>query len=149
MYSTSLDMWSVGCIFAEILARKPLFPGEGEIDQVTKICRILGAPNEANWPGFSKLPDVSKVSWKAPTRGTLKELFPPHSFSGGVILNDTGFDMLSKLLLYDPKTRMSAKDAVNHTWFKELPLSCSLSDMPEFKSRHERNAVTENSTISP
>ena len=60
-------------------------------------------PTEEQWPGFSSLPNVSKITWKAPTRGKLREMFPSTSFSGGVFLNDTGFDLLSKMLHMDPK----------------------------------------------
>lgn len=58
----------MGCIFAEMLLGKPLFPGEGEIDQINKIFQTLGSPNEAKWPGCSSLPNLTKISWKAPTR---------------------------------------------------------------------------------
>lgn len=67
-YSTAVDMWSVGCIFAEMLTGEPLFPGEGEADQILKIFKVLGAPNEERWPGFSQLPNVSKISWRVPTK---------------------------------------------------------------------------------
>lgn len=67
-YSTAVDMWSVGCIFAEMLTGEPLFPGEGEADQIMKIFKVLGAPNEDRWPGFSQLPNVSKISWRVPTK---------------------------------------------------------------------------------
>lgn len=67
-YTTAIDLWSVGCIFAEIMKGDPIFPGEGEIDQMTKIFRMLGAPNESIWPGSSMLPNRSKVSYKVPTR---------------------------------------------------------------------------------
>jgi cell division cycle 2-like protein len=53
IYSTAVDMWSVGCIFGEILTGKPLFESRSEIGQITKIFEILGAPNERIWPGFS------------------------------------------------------------------------------------------------
>ncbi|XP_062157483.1 cyclin-dependent kinase G-2 isoform X2 [Alnus glutinosa] len=57
-YSTAIDMWSLGCIMAELLSKEPLFNGKTEFDQLDKIFRILGTPNEAIWPGFSKLPGV-------------------------------------------------------------------------------------------
>jgi serine/threonine protein kinase len=56
-YSTGVDMWSVGCIFAEMATRKPLFPGDSEIDEIFKIFRILGTPTEADWPGVESFPD--------------------------------------------------------------------------------------------
>ncbi|XP_074379004.1 cyclin-dependent kinase G-2-like isoform X2 [Apium graveolens] len=55
-YSTAVDMWSVGCIMAELLLNQPLFDGSNEINQIHKIFRMLGTPNETSWPGFSELP---------------------------------------------------------------------------------------------
>lgn len=63
-YSTALDCWSVGCIFGEILSNKPMFPGQGEIDQINKIIRSIGHFNEDRWPGCSQLPNFSKISNK-------------------------------------------------------------------------------------
>ncbi|XP_022151959.1 cyclin-dependent kinase G-2-like isoform X2 [Momordica charantia] len=57
-YSTAIDMWSLGCIMAELLSKQPLFNGKTEVDQLDKIFRTLGTPNETIWPGFSKLPGV-------------------------------------------------------------------------------------------
>ncbi|XP_047318985.1 cyclin-dependent kinase G-2 isoform X2 [Impatiens glandulifera] len=57
-YSTAIDMWSLGCIMAELLSKEPLFNGRTEVDQLDKIFRTLGTPNETIWPGFSKLPGV-------------------------------------------------------------------------------------------
>ncbi len=68
VYSTPLDMWSVGCIFAEFIKGDPLFPGEGEMDQLNKIFRVIGAPSEDRWPGFSVLPHSGKLSWRLPNK---------------------------------------------------------------------------------
>ena len=54
-YNTEIDMWSVGCIFAELLVGKPIFPGKDEMDQLEKIQAVMGCPNEHNMPGLSKL----------------------------------------------------------------------------------------------
>ena len=54
-------MWSIGCIFAELLLRKPLFMGEGEVDQLNKIFKIIGAPTEERWPGYVDLPMSGKI----------------------------------------------------------------------------------------
>lgn len=62
LYSTAVDMWSVGCIFGELILNKPLFPGQGEPDQILKIFKILGAPTEERWPGVSLLPNTSKLN---------------------------------------------------------------------------------------
>lgn len=101
-YGASADMWGIGCIFAEMLSGKPIFPGQGEPDQINRIFRTLGSPNEVNWPGVSTLPNASKVSYKVGSRSKLRELFPLASFSGGMSLSESGFDLLSRLLCMDP-----------------------------------------------
>jgi cyclin-dependent kinase 10 len=55
-YTTAVDMWSVGCIFGELMKHKPLLPGNTEQKEIELIVKLLGAPNETIWPGFSKLP---------------------------------------------------------------------------------------------
>ncbi|KAM3398051.1 cyclin-dependent kinase G-2 isoform X1 [Capsicum galapagoense] len=57
-YSTVIDTWSLGCIMVEMLSKEPLFNGKTEVDQIDKIFRILGTPNETIWEGFSELPGV-------------------------------------------------------------------------------------------
>ena len=58
-YSLGVDLWSTGCIFAEMAQRRPLFMGDSEIDQIFKIFKVLGTPNESNWPEALKLPDFN------------------------------------------------------------------------------------------
>lgn len=60
-YSTAVDMWSLGCIMAELLTKRVLFDGKGELDQLQKIFNKLGSPTEAIWPGLASLPNASKV----------------------------------------------------------------------------------------
>ncbi|XP_027626577.1 cyclin-dependent kinase 3 isoform X5 [Tupaia chinensis] len=74
-YSTAVDVWSVGCIFAEMVTRKALFPGDSEIDQLFRIFRTLGTPSEAVWPGVTQLPDY-KGSFPKWTRKGLEEIVP-------------------------------------------------------------------------
>ena len=64
MYSVAVDMWSVGCILAELLLGKPLFPGQSEFEQIDKIVSVLGTPNDDTWPGFKKLPNADKIQLK-------------------------------------------------------------------------------------
>ncbi|KAI0697976.1 Pkinase-domain-containing protein [Cytidiella melzeri] len=110
-YSTAIDMWSVGCIFAEMVMRgHPLFPGDSEIDQIFKIFRILGTPNEETWPGIKQLPDYKPTfpHWSAQD---LSEQVPA--------LDDDGIDMLKLLLTYDTAKRISAKRALVHPYFAD------------------------------
>ena len=58
-----VDMWSVGCVFAEFLNKQPLFKGRGEMDQIDKIFKLCGVPNEQDWPGFSQFPLVNKLKF--------------------------------------------------------------------------------------
>ncbi|EJC99044.1 Pkinase-domain-containing protein [Fomitiporia mediterranea MF3/22] len=110
-YSTAIDMWSVGCIFAEMVLRgSPLFPGDSEIDQIFKIFKLLGTPNEETWPGVSQLPDYKATfpQWSA------------QSLSQHVShLDSAGVDFLHSTLIYDTARRISAKRALKHPYFKD------------------------------
>ncbi|KAF5952844.1 hypothetical protein HYC85_010788 [Camellia sinensis] len=141
-YSTAIDMWSLGCIMAEMLSKEPLFNGKTEFDQLDKIFRILGTPNETNWPGFSKLPGV-KVNFVKHRCNLLRKKFPATSFTGSPVLSDAGFDLLNKFLTYDPEKRITAEDALKHEWFHEVPLPKSKEFMPTFPAQHaqDRHAV--------
>jgi cyclin-dependent kinase len=103
-------MWSVGAIFAEMCTRKPLFPGDSEIDEIFKIFRILGTPTEAEWPGVTSLPDF-KSSFPKWVRNETVALVSN--------LSEEGLDLLDALLVYDPASRISAKQACSHPYFDE------------------------------
>ncbi|KAF5726684.1 cyclin-dependent kinase G-2 [Tripterygium wilfordii] len=137
-YSTAIDMWSLGCIMAELLAKEPLFNGKTEFDQLDKIFRTLGTPNETIWPGFSRLPGV-KVNFVKQQYNMLRKKFPATSFTGSPVLSDAGFDLLNKLLTYDPEKRITAKAALDHEWFKEVPLPKSKDFMPTFPAQHAQD----------
>ncbi|KAL0652017.1 hypothetical protein Bca4012_094708 [Brassica carinata] len=110
-YSTPVDIWSVGCIFAEMISQKPLFPGDSEIDQLFKIFRIMGTPTEDTWPRVTSLPDYKSAfpKWKP----TELESFVPN-------LDPNGIDLLSKMLLMDPTKRINARAALEHDYFKDI-----------------------------
>ncbi|GAU44990.1 hypothetical protein TSUD_184910 [Trifolium subterraneum] len=120
-YSKAIDMWSVGCIMAELLSKEPLFKGKTEIEQIDKIFRTLGTPDEKIWPGLSKLPG-SKANFVKQRCSMLRMKFPAASFTGLPVLSESGFDLLNKLLAYDPEKRISAEAALQHDWFREGPL---------------------------
>ncbi|KAF5344386.1 hypothetical protein D9757_010431 [Collybiopsis confluens] len=110
-YSTAVDMWSVGCIFAEMAMQgHPLFPGDSEIDQIFKIFKIMGTPNENMWPGVSMLPDY-KPSFPQWSTKDLAGLVP--------VLDEAGADMLKQSLVYDSARRISAKRALKHPYFAD------------------------------
>ncbi|KAJ7221948.1 kinase-like domain-containing protein [Mycena rebaudengoi] len=108
-YATGIDMWSVGCIFAEMAMRgQPLFPGDSEIDQIFKIFRILGTPNEENWPGVQGLSDY-KTTFPQWSSQELTRVVPA--------LDTDGIELLQSTLTYNPAKRISAKRALLHSYF--------------------------------
>ncbi|KAL7139557.1 hypothetical protein ABFS83_09G060700 [Erythranthe nasuta] len=109
-YSNAVDMWSVGCIMAELFTGQALFRGESELDQIKCVYRVLGTPNEDIWPGFTSLPGSVANFGQLPCTLTRDE-FP--------MLTRVGFDLLSKLLSYDPENRITAEVALHHAWFEE------------------------------
>ncbi|CAO2828937.1 unnamed protein product [Amaranthus hypochondriacus] len=131
-------MWSLGCIMAELLSKEPLFNGKSEIDQLDKIYRILGTPNETIWPGFSKLPHV-RAKYVTHQYNQLRKKFPATSFTGSPVLSDAGFDLLNRLLTYDPEKRITADAALKHDWFREVPLPKSKEFMPTFPAQHAQD----------
>lgn len=110
-YSTSVDVWSIGCIFAEMLTRRALFPGDSEIDQLFRVFRTLGTPDDRIWPGVTHLPDY-KSSFPKWTAQDIGKFVP--------CLDHEGQDLLLKLLIYHPEKRVSARDALNHHYFKDV-----------------------------
>ncbi|KAM7464723.1 hypothetical protein LguiA_032844 [Lonicera macranthoides] len=147
-YSTAIDMWSLGCIMAELLSKEPLFNGRTEVDQLDKIFRTLGTPNETIWPGFSKLPGV-KVNFVKHQYNLLRRKFPATSFTGTPVLSDAGFDLLNKLLTYDPEKRITAEAALSHEWFREVPLPKSKDFMPTFPAQHAQDRRMQRIMKSP
>lgn len=115
-YSTPVDLWSVGCIFAEMHNARPLFPGRVEDVQLNLIFERLGTPTEEEFPG---LPDLPK--WKEKS-AALKTYEKPSSFNHlAPGLPDEGVDLLVRLLKYNPADRISAADAMEHPFFDDLP----------------------------
>ncbi|KAG8365936.1 hypothetical protein BUALT_Bualt17G0023800 [Buddleja alternifolia] len=147
-YSTAIDMWSLGCIMAELLSKEPLFNGKTEVDQLDKIFKTLGTPNETIWPGLSKLPGA-KVNFVKHKYNLLRRKFPATSFTGSPVLSDAGFDLLNKLLTFDPEKRISAEAALNHEWFREVPLPKSKEFMPTFPAQHAQDRRTRRVMKSP
>eukprot|EP00658_Telonema_sp_P-2_P065850 TRINITY_DN55002_c0_g1_i1.p1 TRINITY_DN55002_c0_g1~~TRINITY_DN55002_c0_g1_i1.p1 ORF type:complete len:318 (-),score=48.75 TRINITY_DN55002_c0_g1_i1:173-1078(-) len=139
-YSWAIDMWSVGCVFAEFLNKQPLFKGQAEMDQIDKIFKLQGVPNEESWPGYNQLPEVQRMKFTK-HRGTgFRKLFPKTSFTGGVYLSDQGLHLLSSMLSMDPAQRMDAGSALRHPYFKETPPPKDEALMPTFPSSHEGRA---------
>lgn len=111
-YTTSIDMWSVGCILAEMVTGKPLFPGKSNDDQLLKIFKILGTPNESTWPRVSEYPSYAGNKWPVMPRRPLTEIV--------TTLDPQGHDLLAALLSYEPSARPTAKQSLQHPFFSQL-----------------------------
>jgi serine/threonine protein kinase len=111
LYSVPVDIWSCGCIIAEMATLTPLFPGDSEIDTIFRIFRKLGTPTEQEWRGVHALPDMKQSFPKWQHRGWEKiprmhEIFGP-----------LGISVIADMLKYDPKERISARRALQHPYF--------------------------------
>ena len=118
-YSLPVDIWSVGCIIAQMFTRQPLFPGDSEIDELYKIFQILGTPNEKIWPEVTQLPSYKPTfpQWRAQNLESVLNCHDPLLV-----------DLISQMLRYDPASRITARDALDHPYFNDLP-----SDVKSFK----------------
>jgi cyclin-dependent kinase 5 len=114
VYNTSIDMWSAGCIFAELAnAGRPLFPGSDVDEQLKRIFKLVGTPNERTWPGVTKLPEYKEFPPYPP--GPIEAVVPS--------LSPEGIDLLKKHLICSPGSRISADDAIQHEYFMDLDIS--------------------------
>ncbi|KAG6666773.1 shaggy-related protein kinase epsilon-like [Carya illinoinensis] len=116
-YTTAIDMWSVGCVLAELLLGQPLFPGESGVDQLVEIIKILGTPTREeikcmnpNYNEF-KFPQIKAHPWHK----IFQKRMPPEAV-----------DLVSRLLQYSPSLRCTALEACGHPFFDDLrdPNAC-------------------------
>lgn len=139
-YGRAVDMWSVGCIFAEMITREPILQGKNEVDQVSQIFELCGIPTEDSWPGFRKLPNARSLrlprptSSSAPTTATLiRAKFPG--------LTKAGTGLLSDLLSLDPRGRPTAAEMLTHEYFRQDPKPKPESMFPTFPSKAGQERV--------
>jgi len=118
-YSRAIDVWALGCIFAELYLTKPLFPSNPpNVDtQLDSIYKIIGVPTPERWPGIVDMPDYNHPK-PIPTtpaenklRITLKDI-PP-----------VALDLLERMIEYDPEKRITAEEALDHLYFQDAPPS--------------------------
>jgi len=113
LYSPALDIWSVGCIFGELLRRKPLFPGESTFHQLKLIMTVLGSPAQGHDDHVSD-PELKKYLRTAgPPAIQLQECLPKNT-------SPYAIDLLTKMLAFDPKRRITAEEALSHPYFADI-----------------------------
>ena len=110
-YDESVDIWSLGCIFAELILRRPLFPGQNYLDQLKIIFEVMGTPKDLTW---IKTPEAKRwVQKLKPHNGKpLKQVFEKAS--------DGALELLGVMLTMDPNHRYSALQCLRHPYLKEL-----------------------------
>jgi cyclin-dependent kinase 8/11 len=125
-YTRAMDMWAIGCIFAELLICSPIFPGKEDSstprvfqkDQVEKIFSVLGSLTASKWPLCTTLPEWRNVSGWPPHERAFNSKMNNHRSD---LQSTKALDLLAKMLEYDPAERISAAEALNHPYFKESP----------------------------
>ncbi|KAL7646581.1 UNVERIFIED_CONTAM: hypothetical protein RMT77_001832 [Armadillidium vulgare] len=148
-YATPVDLWSCGCIFAELFRRKPLFEGQTEGDQLQRIFDVIGKPTESEWP---KDVSLTLTNFRDHAGTPLEDVIPE--------ITPDAKDLLRKLLKFVPEERICASEALKHPYFRGMntprisassnrstPTQHVLTTNP--LNRSLSNATTSASTVSP
>uniref|UniRef100_A0A7N0UYN3 Protein kinase domain-containing protein n=1 Tax=Kalanchoe fedtschenkoi TaxID=63787 RepID=A0A7N0UYN3_KALFE len=130
-YDVGVDLWSAGCILAELLAGRPIMPGRTEVEQLHKIYKLCGSPSDEYWKK-SKLPNATLFRPREPYKRRIAETFkdfPPSSVP-----------LIETLLSIDPAERLTATAALNSEFFKTKPYACDPSSLPKYPPTKEMDA---------
>jgi len=110
-YSKPIDMWSIGCILAEMSTGNPLFAGKNSIDQINCIFRDLGTPSEETYPSIAQLPDWHNYRSKKYQGQSVETLVPG--------MSPQGYALIKQMLSYNPSQRITAQKAYEHPFLEE------------------------------
>ncbi|KAJ9180161.1 hypothetical protein P3X46_008440 [Hevea brasiliensis] len=130
-YGVGVDLWSAGCILAELLAGKPIMPGRTEVEQLHKIYKLCGSPSDDYWKK-SKLPNATLFRPREPYKRCIRETFkdfPPSSLP-----------LIDTLLAIDPAERQTATAALRSEFFTTEPYPCEPSSLPKYPPSKEMDA---------
>lgn len=130
-YGVAVDLWSTGCILAELLAGKPIMPARTEVEQLHKIFKLCGSPTEEYWKK-SRLPHATIFRPQQPYKRCIAETFKDFPSSS--------LDLLDKLLAIEPSERGTASDALQSKFFTTVPYACDPSSLPQYAPSKELDA---------
>uniref|UniRef100_A0AC35F7W7 Protein kinase domain-containing protein n=1 Tax=Panagrolaimus sp. PS1159 TaxID=55785 RepID=A0AC35F7W7_9BILA len=119
-YGTGVDIWACACIFGELFLRHPLFIGESDISQLTRIFDVLGVPNEQDWPELKSLPYY--MEFEDAQKYTLQDIFPKAC--------ENTLSLMSSCFAFNPDKRATAKSALESPYFKCEPFACHDEQIP-------------------
>ncbi|XP_063708939.1 serine/threonine-protein kinase MAK [Culicoides brevitarsis] len=111
-YSSAIDLWAVGCIMAELYTFRPLFPGSSEVDQLFKICSVLGTPDKNDWSEGYRLASVIQFQFPECPKVPLETLVTRASAEG--------LQMMVDMLMWDPDRRPSAQQSLKYPFFQQI-----------------------------
>jgi len=141
-YTASVDIWSAGCIVAELMKRRALFPGKNTLNQLELITGIMGSMTQNDISKFGKPdPKAVKLVLKMPQKSKREfaDLFPD--------ANPMAIDLLNKMLVYDPAGRCSAAEALQHPYLRELHQpdddAADTAEPFDFDWEHEQNLTVD------
>ncbi|KAL3202106.1 hypothetical protein MRX96_042679 [Rhipicephalus microplus] len=120
-----IDLWAVGCIIAELYTLQPLFPGRNEVDQLFRICAVLGTPDQREWPEGHQLAAALQLRWPHFPQGSLAAVVPTASREAHVLMRD--------LLRWNPARRPTALLALRYPYLTGTPSTHS-----QYPSPHSR-----------
>ncbi|XP_066306325.1 probable serine/threonine-protein kinase At1g54610 isoform X1 [Miscanthus floridulus] len=130
-YSVGVDLWSAGCILAELLYGKPIMPGHTEVEQLHKIFKLCGSPSEEYWKK-SKLPHATIFKPQQPYKRCIRETFKDFPTSA--------LPLVETLLAIDPAERQTATAALHSDFFSTEPYACDPSSLPTYPPSKEMDA---------
>ncbi|XP_076960939.1 putative serine/threonine-protein kinase At1g54610 [Bidens hawaiensis] len=127
-YGVGVDLWSAGCILAELLSGKPIMPGRTEVEQLHKIFKLCGSPSEEYWKRY-RLPNATLFKPRQPYKRCMSETFKDFPTSS--------LPLLEMLLAIDPDDRGSAVSSLNSDFFSTEPYACEPSELPKYPPSKE------------
>jgi len=119
-YGPAVDMWSAGCIMLEMITGEPVFPGQNDADQLLRIFKFLGAPNDTLWPSMHEYANSERTLAKPEfRRNYAPECKRFYGSSKVRRIGADGIDLIQNLLLYEPYQRLTAEEALEHPYFTQ------------------------------